>query len=69
MKKTRGRPPKPKSERKEVDLRIPVTWDQKDLIAQAAKANGEDMAGWARPILLNAALHATAGAMKDRKVE
>ena len=50
-----GRPPKKKAERKDVDLRIPVTGDQKELIAKAAKMTGEDMAGWARPILLRAA--------------
>jgi uncharacterized protein (DUF1778 family) len=51
----RGRPRKPKNERKDVDLRIPVTGDQKELIARAASLAGGDMAAWARPILLGAA--------------
>ena len=53
--KRMGRPPKNKAERKDVDLRIPVTADQKELILEAARAEGLDMAGWARPILLQAA--------------
>jgi len=51
-----GRPPKNKAERKNVDLRIPVTADQKELVAEAARREGADMAAWARPILLRAAL-------------
>lgn len=50
-----GRPPKAKGTRKDVDLRIPVTADQKELVAEAAKREGMDMAAWARPILLAAA--------------
>lgn len=49
------RPPKAESDRKNLDLRIPVTADQKELIAKAARLQGEDMAAWARPILLEAA--------------
>jgi uncharacterized protein (DUF1778 family) len=56
--KQRGRPPKDAGERKDVDLRIPVTTDQKELIGKAAKMSGEDMAAWARPILLRAASEA-----------
>ena len=37
------------------DLRIPVTADQKRLIAQAAESDELDMAAWARPILIRAA--------------
>ena len=55
MKKSRGRPAKPDDDRKDVDLRIPVTADQKELVAEAARHVGEDMAAWARPILLRAA--------------
>ncbi len=51
----KGRPRKKKSERKDFDLRIPMTSDQKELIQEAATLRGEDMAGWARPILLRAA--------------
>ena len=50
-----GRPPKLKGERKGVDLRIPVTDDQKALITNAASRLGMDMAGWARPLLIHAA--------------
>ena len=53
--KRMGRPPKKKAERKDVDLRIPVTTDQKELIGRAARAEGKDMAEWARPILFQAA--------------
>ena len=53
--KKAGRPPKSKGERKDVDLRIPVTSDQKEAIAEAARVAGMDMAAWARPILLAAA--------------
>jgi uncharacterized protein (DUF1778 family) len=54
-KKRMGRPPKNKAERKDVDLRIPVTMDQKELIGEAARREGMDMAEWARPILFQAA--------------
>jgi hypothetical protein len=55
MKNQRGRPAKPKSLRKDVDLRIPVTLAQKARIIEAALSAGGDMAAWARPILLLAA--------------
>lgn len=51
-----ARPPKAKSDRKAVDLRIPVTEDQKELVVRAARLGGLDMAAWARPILLREAL-------------
>ena len=38
-----------------MDLRIPVTSDQKGTIAEAARILGVDMAAWARPILLREA--------------
>jgi len=50
-----GRPPKKKAERKSVDLRIPVTEDQKEQIVKAARLAGMDMAEWERPVLLAAA--------------
>lgn len=53
--KRMGRPPKQRAERKDVDLRIPVTADQKEMIGEAAKVDGMDMAAWARPILIDAA--------------
>lgn len=42
-------------ERKSVDLRIPVTSEQKDLVMDAARSVGLDMAAWARAILLKEA--------------
>jgi hypothetical protein len=53
--KRMGRPPKSKAERKDTDLRIPVTAEQKEAILRASKRAGQDMAAWARPILLQAA--------------
>jgi hypothetical protein len=58
--KRMGRPPKSKAERKSVDLRIPVTPEQKELVGSAARAEGMDMAEWARPILFHAARKALA---------
>jgi uncharacterized protein (DUF1778 family) len=55
VKKRLGRPPKKQAERKDVDLRIPVTADQKALIMRAARIEGTDMAAWVRPIVLLAA--------------
>lgn len=51
----RGRPPKADGERKAKDLRIPVTDAQKAIVTEAARLIGEEMAAWARPILLAAA--------------
>jgi hypothetical protein len=53
--KRRGRPPKDKAARKDVDLRIPVTAEQKQLVMKAVELDQIDMASWARPILLEAA--------------
>jgi uncharacterized protein (DUF1778 family) len=50
-----ARPPKQENQRKNVDLRIPVTSEQKDAITEAARILGVDMAAWARPILLREA--------------
>lgn len=50
-----ARPKKDKKDRKDIDLRIPVTEDQKRLIVEAANLDGLDMAGWARTLLLRAA--------------
>jgi uncharacterized protein (DUF1778 family) len=47
-----ARPFKEPGERKDVDLRIPVTAEQKELVAQAAKKAGADMAAWVRPLIL-----------------
>ena len=51
----RGRPPKAEGERKAKDLRIPVTEEQKKTVSEAMNLTGQDMATWARPILLAAA--------------
>jgi hypothetical protein len=50
-----ARPEKPKADRKDTDLRIPVTAKQKELILRAVKLGGMDMAAWARPLLLKEA--------------
>jgi hypothetical protein len=51
----RGRPPKPEEDRKTVDLRIPVTPEQKEIVAEAMRLEKTEMAGWARELLLAAA--------------
>jgi hypothetical protein len=66
-KKRLGRPPKKQTERKDVDLRIPVTADQKALIMSAAQTEGADMAVWVRPILLLAAKLAVAANAENRR--
>jgi hypothetical protein len=50
-----ARPPKDPSERKSVDLRIPLTEEQKKLVSEAASADQADVAAWVRPIVLMAA--------------
>jgi hypothetical protein len=50
-----ARPPKNPADRKDVDLRIPVTADQKQRVMDAARLDEQDMAEWARAILLKAA--------------
>lgn len=63
----RGRPPKTEGERKAKDLRIPVTDDQKAVVAEAMRLSGQDMATWARPILLAAAQAIVDAASKPKK--
>ena len=53
MPKKPGRPKKKAADRKTVDLRIPVTMRQKELIYAALA--GEEFARWARDVLLRAA--------------
>jgi uncharacterized protein (DUF1778 family) len=60
------RPHKEQSERKDFDLRIPLTADQKELIIKAARLAGADMAAWARPIILNAAQQLIGSSKKTR---
>jgi hypothetical protein len=50
-----ARPPKDPRDRKDVDLRIPVTANQKEKVMEAARLDQLDMAEWARAILLRAA--------------
>lgn len=50
-----GKRLKPDHLRMDTDLRIPVTSEQKALIAQATDDEPEGMAAWARAILLDAA--------------
>jgi hypothetical protein len=51
----RGRPRKADGQLKAKDLRIPVTEEQKAIIAEAMRLSGQEMAGWARPLLITAA--------------
>lgn len=53
MKKARGRPKKKAADVKSVDLRIPVTSQQKAAIYGALR--GKEFAAWARDVLLAAA--------------
>lgn len=48
----RGRPPKAEGQRKDKDLRIPVTLEQRTSVHRAAELMGEDMAAWVRAIVL-----------------
>jgi hypothetical protein len=50
-----ARPPKDARLRKDVDLRIPLTVEQKRLIVEAAALVESDVATWLRPIILQAA--------------
>lgn len=50
-----ARPRKDARLRKDVDLRIPLTVDQKRLIVEAATLADSDVATWLRPIIIQAA--------------
>jgi uncharacterized protein (DUF1778 family) len=55
----------------DVDLRIPVTSEQRDLVRKAASLLEADMAAWIRPLILKAAQqvvdkHEPAGKRKSR---
>ena len=39
----------------DVDLRIPLTAEQKQLVAEAANLDQSDVATWVRPIIVQAA--------------
>ena len=62
-----SRPKKLASQRKSVDLRIPVTESQKRVVFKAADLAGEDMARWAREILVKAAERACEKSMGARR--
>jgi hypothetical protein len=49
------RPPKDPEDRKEYHLRVPLTDAQRAAVEEAARLEGEGMAGWARSVLLAAA--------------
>jgi hypothetical protein len=63
-----GRPRKAGKLLMDVDLRVPVTREQKALILEATKDEPEGMAAWARLVLLEAARGRIA-ATKSRKTE
>ena len=50
-----GRPKKDLNLRMDTDLRIPVTAEQKQLIAEALRDEPAGLAAWAREVLLDAA--------------
>ena len=60
-----GRPPKSKAERKDTDLRIPVTAEQKKPLLERRNWRSQDMAAWARPILLQAAMDGKQGNRRE----
>lgn len=51
-----ARPLKDPESRMDSDLRIPVTSEQKAMVQAAAKSCGEEMAAWARRLLVQHAL-------------
>jgi len=61
------RPPKDPSLRMSVDLRIPVTAAQKELVFQAAALSGNDLAAWVRPVILRLARKEVTKAEREKK--
>ena len=54
--KGRGRPKKKTSEKRSVDIRIPVKKSEKDILDKAVKLTDRgEMASWARELLLKTA--------------
>jgi uncharacterized protein (DUF1778 family) len=49
------RPKKNPEDRKSYHLRVPLTDAQRELVEQACKIEDQDLAGWARSLLLDAA--------------
>lgn len=64
----RGRPPKSDEDKKGQVVRIPVTGAQKAAIAEAARQAGEEMAPWARRVLLAAANGNVEGAADGKRM-
>jgi hypothetical protein len=60
-----ARPRKEPRLRKDVDLRIPLTAEQKQLVVQAAAAAQSDVATWLRPIILQVAMDRLAKAQDE----
>jgi hypothetical protein len=52
----RGRPPKPKSERKTAQLHILLTHEEKRMLDKYVKEKDVDLSAWARLTLLAAAV-------------
>lgn len=64
--------PRPRKEgrlRMDTDLRIPVTSEQKALIAEATSDEPEGMAAWARAVLLRAAREKLSPLTKERSTQ
>jgi uncharacterized protein (DUF1778 family) len=60
------RPRKNPQERKDYHLRVPLSADQRAVIEDAARLEGEEKAGWARAILLSAAKRTIAKSKKEK---
>ena len=54
-------------DRKDYHLRVPLTPGQRVLIERAARLDGEEMAGWARAVLLPAAKRTIAKSEKENE--
>lgn len=61
-----ARPPKEPRLRMNTDLRIPVTVEQKQLIAEAIADRPDGLAAWARQVLLRAAEERLAGRRNNK---
>ena len=53
-------------ERKDYHLRVPLNAEQRTLVEEAARQQGEDKAAWARAILLTAARRTIAKGKKEK---
>jgi hypothetical protein len=64
-----ARPPKEPRLRMSTDLRIPVTGEQKELIARAIANDPAGLAAWARSVLLQAAQNRLANQAENDDVQ